>query len=101
MHDIYIENGLNNTDRTIKKIEVQTINLLHKTDQKLRVIEGMENYIINFNDFIEDVRDTKIFYTALELMKEAKIHNDISKFRHELASTYNINMQKLNEKYSF
>ena len=101
MYNIYIENGLDKTERTIKKIETATIDLLHKTDQKLRVIEGMENYLIDFNKFIEDVRETKIFYTVLELMKECKIHNDVSKFKHELAATYNINMQKLAEKYTF
>ncbi len=101
MKKIYIENGLEKTERTLKKIESKTLNIMHATDQELRQIDGMGNYITDFSKFVEDVRDTKLFGSTLDVMIEAKIHNDNNKLDRELNSLYNIVLQELSEKYSF
>ncbi len=101
MTKIYVDNGLEKTERTLKKIESKTLNILHSTDQDLRQIDGMINYIIDFNKFVEDVRELKLFNATLDVMMEAKQHNNMVKLEQELTSLYNISLQELSEQYSF
>lgn len=101
MTEVYKENGLNDTNRTLSKIKAKTVDMLHRTDQKLRVIKGMQNYVVDFGLFIHDVEDSGVYNIVLELMRKTKETKDIEKLKYELTETYQIALQSLNEKYTF
>ena len=100
--NIYLDNNiLEKPDYVKEKIKTSINKLLHTTNNKLRNIKGIDNYLVPFDQFLKDVEEIGVFKQIYELFVECKTHNNLEVLKREIMNVYNLNLQKLSKMYKF
>lgn len=90
MMSIYAQNHLNETDKTIKKIQGSTYTLLKSTCEKSMTIPGLKHYLPSVEDVLEVLKKEDIYQKTLKLMLSCKATGDLNHLKDELYSLYQV-----------
>lgn len=90
MMGIFSQNHLNETDKTIKKIQGSTYTLLKSTCEKSLTIPGLKHYLPSVEDVLEVLKVEDVYQKTLKLMITCKSTGDLGHLKDELYSLYQV-----------
>ena len=88
MYTIFLENNIQDIERTINKIDGATNTLLKNSFDRCNVIEGLHYYLPEFDSVIDILDNQQINEKVLELFQKCKVDHDVLYLKQELNSLF-------------
>lgn len=89
------ENSIENTFWVIEKIKTRTNNVIKKYDNKYRLIEGTEPFMIGYRRIVEHIEEKDYYKQAYKIICSAKDEN----IRQRLGNLWDIIISELFDRY--